>query len=158
MNDEKDNLSTAKQEIAKKLMNSDKKYLSEAYTDGEEFEDFEEYGKGYEELYTSHGAQKIKKTKKITPVLDVLDAYVDGSFKDDIYSYGCVFLEGERVVKETSGTGDKHIKVGNISGEILAAEKAILWAISKGYKEIILYYDFEGVENGLLTQVKQSPI
>lgn len=78
-----------------------------------------------------------------------LIAYVDGSFDKNTfrYAYGCVFVLPDDV-KTLNGTGDGEdmVSMRNVAGEVLGSQNAILWAIKNGYKEITIYYDYEGIE------------
>jgi ribonuclease HI len=75
-----------------------------------------------------------------------LAAFVDGSYRDGLYSYGCVIrLDGETVA-ELSGADDKYTESRNVAGEILGAESAVKWGIENGHPAITIYYDYSGVE------------
>lgn len=78
-----------------------------------------------------------------------LIAYVDGSFNKKIqqYAYACVFVLPDGV-KHISGSGDEpnYVERHNVAGEILSSENAVLWALEHGYQEIIIYYDYNGIE------------
>lgn len=83
-----------------------------------------------------------------------LIAYVDGSFnnKTKEYGYGCVFIDGQTVVKEVYGKG-KHpdyVSMRNVSGEILGSEVAVKYAIENNYPAIYIYFDYEGIEKWAL--------
>lgn len=78
-----------------------------------------------------------------------LVAYVDGSYDDSQkrYAYGCVFvLEEETQTLNGSDAEEEYVSMRNVAGEILGSEKAIDWAIKQGYRKIIIYYDYEGIE------------
>lgn len=94
-----------------------------------------------------------------------LIAYVDGSFnvKTGEYGYGCVLLEGQRVIKEIYGKGSnqEYVSMRNVSGEIIGSEVAISYAIDHGYDTIFIYYDYEGIEkwaNGMWKTNKPGTI
>jgi len=74
-------------------------------------------------------------------------AYVDGSFnpKTKTYGYG-VFFQNDKSTFKGSGNKTEYQSMRNVSGEILGACAAILVAIKKGYKKIIIHYDYEGIE------------
>lgn len=107
-----------------------------------------------EEISTGENVEKIsmRETMEETPVsTDTrLIAYVDGSFNDvqEKYGYGCALIFPEEVVT-LKGCGDdpEYVKMRNVSGEILGSEQAVLWAIEHGYREVVIYYDFNGIEN-----------
>lgn len=76
--------------------------------------------------------------------------YIDGSFKDDIYSYGFVLvdLKYDKAIAERSGKGaDKDAAaLRNVSGEMKGAIEAIKYVISLGINEITVCYDYSGIE------------
>lgn len=85
-----------------------------------------------------------------------LIAYVDGSYniKTKEYGFGCILIEGQKVVKELSGKGDKEalVSMRNVAGEILGSLAAMKFALENGYPGVCIYYDYEGIEkwaNGL---------
>lgn len=85
-----------------------------------------------------------------------LIAYVDGSYniKTKEYGFGCILIEGQKVIKELSGKGDKEVLVSmrNVAGEILGSLAAMKFALENGYPGVCIYYDYEGIEkwaNGL---------
>lgn len=85
-----------------------------------------------------------------------LIAYVDGSYniKTKEYGYGCILIEGQKVIKELSGKGDKEalVSMRNVAGEILGSLAAMKFALENGYPGVCIYYDYEGIEkwaNGL---------
>lgn len=85
-----------------------------------------------------------------------LIAYVDGSYniKTKEYGFGCILIEGQKVIKELSGKGDKEalVSMRNVAGEILGSLAAMKFALENGYAGVCIYYDYEGIEkwaNGL---------
>lgn len=83
-------------------------------------------------------------------VISGLTAYVDGSFEVSVgrYGFGCVILQPGQEVLEYCGSGDNEASAAlrNVTGEMLGAMFAVKWAISHGYKEILICYDYEGIE------------
>ena len=78
-----------------------------------------------------------------------LIAYVDGSYEHSRrrYAYGCVIvLPDELVELNGDGNDEDFVSMRNVAGEILGSEKAIVWAVEHGYREVIIYYDYEGIE------------
>lgn len=78
-----------------------------------------------------------------------LIAYVDGSYEHSRkrYAYGCALVLPEEVVTlNGSGAEEDYVSMRNVAGEILGSEQAINWAIAHGYKQITIYYDYEGIE------------
>jgi ribonuclease HI len=86
--------------------------------------------------------------------------YVDGSFMVDKgnYSFGLVAVENGEVIYKENGKGfdEEAISLRNVSGEVLGAQKAIEFAISKGYKEVTIAYDYQGVESWAIGAWKRN--
>lgn len=78
-----------------------------------------------------------------------LVAYVDGSYDHSQlrYAYGCVLVlpEGAVTLNGSDNQVD-YVSMRNVAGEIMGSEQAILWAIEHGYKQVTIYYDYEGIE------------
>jgi ribonuclease HI len=76
-------------------------------------------------------------------------AYVDGSFSEELkkYSFGCVIITpDEEIIKEYNcGNKEEALPSKNIAGELAGAMYAITWAVSHGYKKIIIRHDYEGL-------------
>ncbi|MGG5462014.1 viroplasmin family protein [Clostridium sp. B9] len=91
---------------------------------------------------------------------DAIYIYVDGSFMvhKENYSYGLVVVKNNEVLYEDNGVGcDKEaIALRNVSGEVEGAMKATEYAIEQGYKEIILCYDYQGIESWALGTWKRN--
>ena len=80
----------------------------------------------------------------------VLTAYVDGSYNDEIkrYAFGCVFLspKGEIYLAMGNGSNPETVSMRNVTGEMLGAMYAVRTAMKNGFRQIELYYDYEGIE------------
>lgn len=91
---------------------------------------------------------------------DKVYIYVDGSFMahKENYSYGFLVVKNNEILFEDNGVGyDKEaIALRNVSGEVEGAMKATEYAISKGYEEIILCYDYQGVESWAIGTWKRN--
>ena len=89
-----------------------------------------------------------------------LHIYVDGSFAVDKgnFSYGLVAIEDGEVIFEDNGIGfdEEAIALRNVSGEVLGAQKAVEFAINKGYKEVTIAYDYQGIESWALGTWKRN--
>ena len=48
------------------------------------------------------------------------------------------------------------IALRNVSGEVLGAQKAVEFAINKGYKEVTIAYDYQGIESWALGTWKRN--
>lgn len=76
-------------------------------------------------------------------------AYIDGSYniKTNTFGYGAVIFYGDekKVLYGSSsdGTGAEH---RNVAGELVGVAKVILFAESRGIKNISFYYDYEGIK------------
>lgn len=119
------------------------------------WEDCEKEVKGYpgalyKSFKTIEDAKDYLEDKPIISTDHGLIAYVDGSFnaKKKLYGYGCVLIEGGRVIKKIYGKGDHpdYISMRNVAGEIFGCEVAIEYAIKNHYDAIYIYYDYEGIE------------
>lgn len=78
-----------------------------------------------------------------------LIAYVDGSYDHSQlrYAYGCALvLPDEVITLNGSGAEEDYVSMRNVAGEILGSEQAVVWALEHGYREITIYYDYEGIE------------
>ena len=81
---------------------------------------------------------------------DGLTAFVDGSFEVSVgrYGFGCVILQPGKEPIEYCGSGDNEESAAlrNVTGEMLGAMFAVKWAMAHGYTDILICYDYEGVE------------
>ena len=81
----------------------------------------------------------------ITP--DMPYAYIDGSFYNGIYGYGGFVADSEgRHILQGSGSEPVLAAMRNVAGEILGAMAAINYATDHHYKNLVIYYDYEGIE------------
>lgn len=106
----------------------------------------------------------VKSSSKVEKNDDICDEglciYVDGSFMIDKgnYSFGLVAVENGEVIYKDNGKGfDKEaISLRNVSGEVLGAQKAVEFALNKGYKEVTIAYDYQGVESWAIGTWKRN--
>ena len=76
-------------------------------------------------------------------------AFVDGSYnkKNKTYGYGGFLVNGdERYALQGSGTNDELVSMWNLAGELSGALAAIKKALEIGLPELILLYDYKGIE------------
>ncbi len=116
----------------------------------------EEQVKGYKgAIYKSFSTEQeandfISGKKEMNYDLHGLVAYVDGSYniKTKEYGYGCVLIDGNKVVGKYYGKGDHedYVSMRNVAGEIAGSTMAIRYAIEHQYPLICIYYDYEGIE------------
>lgn len=103
----------------------------------------------YDGPFTWDVAAEESKIEVLYPE-NALHIYVDGSFdpKTKRYSYGFVAVEnGKPVYRENGmGTDKEAAAMHQVGGEILGAEKAVHYAIEQGKFEVVLFYDYLGVE------------
>ena len=79
-----------------------------------------------------------------------LTAFVDGSFEVTLgrYGFGCVILRPGKEPLEYCGSGNNEASAAlrNVTGEMLGSMFAVKWAMAHGYHEILICYDYEGIE------------
>lgn len=79
-----------------------------------------------------------------------VEAYVDGSYEHCIKAYGSgvVILKNDEVEKTYSIKGEDKNLVGmrNVAGEIEASKIAMNHCIDNKIENLILYFDYEGIE------------
>ena len=76
-------------------------------------------------------------------------AFVDGSYNvvTSVYGYGgFLVVEGEKYILQGSGSEEEMASMRNVAGEILGSMAAIEKALELGIKELIIYYDYMGIE------------
>lgn len=84
-------------------------------------------------------------------------AYTDGSFNDSYNNYGAgsilIYKKNNnnnfnyfKISSIKYGTSRKYIKYRNVAGEILAVNTIIEKAIKMKFSNIIIYFDYEGIE------------
>ena len=117
--------------------------------EAEKFISIHENGGSFEEV---KGNEEVKD--------DLIHIYVDGSFmvSKENYSYGFLVVKNDEILYEDNGVGyDKEaIALRNVSGEVEGAMKAIEYAIENGYKDIVLCYDYQGIESWALGTWKRN--
>ncbi len=75
--------------------------------------------------------------------------YVDGSYnvKTKEFSYGIVLLKDGKEEHFNKAFDDVNLVVmRNVAGEIMGAKHAMEISISRGYQNIEIYFDYEGIE------------
>lgn len=109
-------------------------------------------GAEYKSFLTREEAEAYlyqKKAKAPIESEDTVIAYVDGSYSKELrkYAYGCVILyQNQRTEFHGAGDNPEYIQMRNVAGEITASKKAVEWAIAKGASDIVIYYDYAGIE------------
>ena len=120
-------------------------------------EDNKDEKKDYIEMVNNEIKKEIE---KLGP--DQVIAFVDGSYSSDVegeerYGYGAVLItkESETCLSVSYDKMD-YMTSRNVAGEIEGVKNAILWAIENKKKEIIVYYDYEGIEKWAKKQWKAN--
>lgn len=89
-----------------------------------------------------------------------VDAFVDGSFDPAVgrYAYGCLITDEAGNEVELCGCGNdpEGVKQRNVTGEMIAAMLAVKWALKNGADEIVIHYDYTGIENWATAQWKTN--
>lgn len=93
----------------------------------------------------------LNKERKIVQDSDeFLKVYVDGSYSKKLNTagYGCIFVNRDKVIHEISQkvSIDPEENLWNVSAEIEGVLAGVKWAIEKNYKDVSIYYDYEGLE------------
>lgn len=81
---------------------------------------------------------------------NTIEAYVDGSFDltKKLYGSGGVLIKNGEIVGTFSQKGEniENISMRNVAGEIEASMYAMQYCLDNGYKNLILYFDYNGIE------------
>lgn len=80
---------------------------------------------------------------------DTLIAYVDGSFDVNTNRYGSgvvIFFQDKTYEFNNAGNSPDLIEMRNVAGEITGAVMAIKFAIKQKAKNIVIFYDYAGIE------------
>lgn len=77
--------------------------------------------------------------------------YVDGSFNTNTFEYGSGIVavhNGEVLWKHTlCGNDIETAKIRNVAGELRGAMSAVINAVKCGINNVVIHYDYAGVEN-----------
>ena len=91
-----------------------------------------------------------KKKSKIAYNGNTVEAYVDGSYEHCIKEYGSgvVILKDGNILKTYSikGNDESLFTMRNVAGEIEAAKLAMNYCMEENIENLILYFDYEGIE------------
>lgn len=111
---------------------------------GAQYKSFKTFGEAEDYLNLKDNAQGDDN-------IDYITAYVDGSYEHSLgkYGSGVLLLKGDEILLEKSigGNEEELVSMRNVAGEIKAAEYAMTYCIKNGHKDLILYYDYLGIEN-----------
>lgn len=97
--------------------------------------------------YTS--ATSSNKKNEVSLSEEKAYAFVDGSFNSvtGVYGYGgFLVVKGEKHILQGSGDEEEMSSMRNVAGEILGSMAAVEKALELGIKELVIYYDYMGIE------------
>lgn len=76
-------------------------------------------------------------------------AFVDGSYNiaTKVYGYGGFLIaDGKKEVLQGAGSEEEMASMRNVAGEVLGSMAAVEKAIELGLTELVIYYDYMGIE------------
>ena len=76
-------------------------------------------------------------------------AFVDGSFnqKTKVYGYGGFLVyDNKKELLQGFGNDEEMASMRNVAGEVLGSMAAVRRAVELGLKELVIYYDYMGIE------------
>lgn len=110
-------------------------------------------GAEYKSFLTMDEAKEYVYGKKEIVIKDesnLVEAYVDGSYEHCIREYGSgvVILKNGEVQKTYSEKGNEEslVTMRNVAGEIEAAKLAMSYCLDNNIENLVLYFDYEGIE------------
>lgn len=107
-------------------------------------------------------SKSVKNNTTITQFNTDIAIYVDGSYRDDVYSYGFVVVDVDKDVaiheQRGRGTDVEAAKLRNVSGEMKGAMEAMVYCLNSGIKEATICYDYLGIEMWALGLWKRNNI
>lgn len=108
--------------------------------------------------------QAVDKSSAATRLGTLPYAFVDGSYNiaTKVYGYGGFLVhDGVREILQGHGDDPEMASMRNVSGEVGGSMAAIRRAIELGIKELVIYYDYMGIEmwaNGSWKRNKKGTI
>lgn len=110
-------------------------------------------GAEYKSFLTMDEAKEYVYGKQEIVIRDesnLVEAYVDGSYEHCIREYGSgvVILKNGEVQKTYSEKGNEEslVTMRNVAGEIEAAKLAMSYCLDNNIENLVLYFDYEGIE------------
>lgn len=86
---------------------------------------------------------------------ELLTAYVDGSYKNNRFGVGCYCITKDDTYK-LKASGIDTFNMHNVAGELYGAVLATQFAIKNGFKEILIIYDYHGIEKWVTGEWKSK--
>lgn len=94
--------------------------------------------------------QYMDKNDEKNHIFGTIEAYIDGSYEhaSKTYGSGVVILQDGKILDTISNTGKNpnYVSMRNVAGEIEASILAMKYCIDRGYRDLLIYYDYEGIE------------
>ena len=110
-------------------------------------------GAEYKSFLTMDEAKEYVYGKQEIVIRDesnLVEAYVDGSYEHCIREYGsCVVILKDGEVQKTyseKGNEESLVTMRNVAGEIEAAKLAMSYCLDNNIENLVLYFDYEGIE------------
>lgn len=116
-------------------------------------------GAQYKSFSSLEDAKNYLEEKEETFNQNLPNIYVDGSFDSltNRYSFGGVIIyQNEVKTFKKCFDSDEFSQFRNVSGEIRGASFVINYSIKNNYKEINLYYDYEGIKKWFTNEWKAN--
>lgn len=92
----------------------------------------------------------------------IIEGYVDGSYEHTIKKYGSgvVIIQNNQIIDTFSIEGNQEslVSMRNVAGEIEAAKICMKYCIERKIKNLILYFDYEGIEKWCTGQWKTNKV
>lgn len=137
------------QKVTNKIVNSWNECLS--YVKGvksAKYKSFESFMEA--ENFLKNDNRLLKKGVDEYPK-DIPQIYVDGSFNivTGVYGYGFVVIIEDEIVYVEKGSGieDSEKCSRQIAGELKASLRGTEYALKEGYKNILIFHDYEGISH-----------
>lgn len=108
--------------------------------------------KGFENMNDAEVFMSYRKVSNDSK--ERVSAFVDGSFDREAkrYGSGVVLVRNGEIVEELTYSGNEaeFVMSYQVPGEVFAVIKAIEWAKDREYRELDIFYDYEGIEKWAL--------
>ena len=122
------------------------------------FNSYEVFGALYDVKLFKTMFDTSESTPNINPIPNTLMCFVDGSYNEELNNYGAgvVCLYNEQIVFADGflGKNQEAVKMRQIGGELLGAIQSCVYAKKNDYKNIVIFYDYQGVEKHATGQWK----
>lgn len=95
------------------------------------------------------GSRAIIDLKGNMQIRGAIEIYVDGGFKNGIYSWAFVVLYNNELYHSKSGIGTRASSINNVAGELSAVMRACQYVKNNwiGMRPVIIYHDYTGIAN-----------